>query len=163
MKKRTGSYFSLFLIIVLASNIGLLHASDVTIIDSKHYSNVFGEMRNYRIFLPAGYYDNPQKKYPVIYFLHGWSQRYFGNGPVEAVPFDKGDDNNGDNIANFVAAHDVIVVKSDGYNRDRDEEYYMRPYNIGKKSEVDRYRQFPIYYPELVNYIDETYNTIANR
>ena len=41
--------------------------------------------------------------------------------------FDKGDENKGDNIANFVAAHEVIVVKSDGYNRSPDEKYYVRP------------------------------------
>lgn len=161
--KKPGSSFCLFLLLLFATQSGFLYASDVTIIDSRHYSSVFGEMRNYRIFLPSGYFDNPQKKYPVIYFLHGWSQRYFGNGPIEAVQFEKGNDNNGDNIANFVAGHDVIVVKSDGYNRDQDEEYYVRPYNIGRKSQVDRYRQFPVYYPELVNYIDATYNTIADR
>ncbi len=161
--KRVRSYFCLFLLLLFTPQGGWVHATDVTIIDSKHYSSVFGEMRNYRIFLPSGYFANQQKKYPVIYFLHGWSQRYFGNGPIEAVPFDKGNDNNGDNIANFVAVHEVIVVKSDGYNRDQDEEYYVRPYNIGKKSQVDRYRQFPIYYPELVNFIDASYNTIPDR
>src|SRR6266487_5764437 len=75
---------------------------DVTIIDSRHYSNVFGEIRNYRIFLPPGYFDNSQKKYPVIYFLHGWSQRYFGDVGEAYASFDKDDQNNGDNIANFV-------------------------------------------------------------
>jgi S-formylglutathione hydrolase FrmB len=132
----------------------------ITIIDSKHYSNVFGEIRNYRIFLPPLYFDNAEKKYPVIYFLHGWSQRYFGDGGQEYAEFDKGNDNNGDNIANFVTAHDVIVVKSDGYNRSPDEKYYLRPYNIGP---VETFRQFPIYYPELINYIDTHYRTIADR
>jgi len=138
-------------------------AEGVTIIDSRHYSHVFGEVRNYRIFLPPGYYSNPAKKYPVIYFLHGWSQRYFGSGAYDYGRYDKGDDNKGDNIENFVATHDVIVVKSDGYNRSPGEEYYVRPYNIGKRSEVETYRQFPIYYPEFINYIDATYNTIADR
>lgn len=139
------------------------HKTDVTIIDSRHYSNVLGEMRHYRIFLPPGYHENPRRRYPVIYFLHGWSQRYFGIGPIYSVPFEEGNDNNGDNISNFVSKHDVIVVKSDGYNRNNDEEYYLRPYNIGKIKEVDTYRQFPLYYPELVSFIDETYNTIADR
>src|SRR4051794_28832183 len=100
------------------------NSQNVTIIDSKHYSNIFGEIRNYRIFLPSGYFDNVQKKYPVIYFLHGWSQRYFGSGSDEYAGFDKGNQNKGDNIANFVSAHEVIVVKSDGYNRSPGEEYY---------------------------------------
>ena len=107
--------FSLLLLFSFPTN--AQHADSVTIIDSRHYSNVFGEIRNYRIFLPPGYFDNPQKKYPVIYFLHGWSQRYFGDGGQKFDEFDKGDDNKGDNIANFVSTHPVIVVKSDGYNR----------------------------------------------
>lgn len=135
------------------------NAGGCTIIDSWHYSNVFAEARNYRIFLPSGYFSNPKKKYPVIYFLHGWSQRYFGSSDHYA-DFDKGDENKGDNIASYVSSHDVIVVKSDGYNRRVDEEYYVRPYNIGP---VETFRQFPIYFPELINYIDSHYHTIANR
>jgi hypothetical protein len=136
------------------------HADSVTIIDSRHYSNVFGEIRNYRIFLPPGYFDNPQKKYPVIYFLHGWSQRYFGDGGQKFDEFDKGGDNKGDNIAHFVSTHPVIVVKSDGYNRVPGEQYYLRPYNIDP---VETFRQFPLYYPELIDYIDTHYRTLADR
>ena len=131
----------------------------VTMIDSWHYSSIFGEIRNYRIFFPPGY-SNSSKRYPVIYFLHGWSQRYFGDAGQNLEEFDKGSDNNGDNIANFVFTHDVIVVKSDGYNRAPNEKYYLRPYNIGP---VETSRQFPIYYPELVDYIDAHYKTIADR
>lgn len=136
------------------------HADSVTILDSRHYSNVFGEMRNYRIFLPPRYFDNTKEKYPVIYFLHGWSQRYFGDGGQKFDEFDKGNENSGDNIAKFVSTHEVIVVKSDGYNRSPDEKYYLRPYNIGP---VETFRQFPIYYPELIDYIDSHYRTIADR
>ncbi|NND34506.1 MAG: hypothetical protein HKN76_18110 [Saprospiraceae bacterium] len=132
----------------------------VIIIDSRHYSHVFAEMRNFRIFLPAGYHNSPNKKYPVIYFMHGWSQRYFGSGGDSYSEYDEGSDNDGDNIANFVSQHDVIVVKSDGYNRSSDEAYYVRPYNIGP---VENYRQFPIYYPELIEHIDRTYHTIPDR
>ena len=134
-------------------------ARDATIIDAEHYSTVFGEVRHYRIFLPPSYFDNPSKSYPVIYFYHGWSQRYFGSSNNYA-DFDKGDENKGDNIANFVATHDVIVVKTDGYNRSADEKYYVRPYNIGP---VETYRQFPLYFPELVEHIDTHYHTIADR
>jgi pimeloyl-ACP methyl ester carboxylesterase len=121
---------------------------------------VFGEIRNFRVFLPPGYYDNPGKKYPVIYYYHGWSQRYFGSGPDSYSSIEKGDDNNGDNIANFVADHEVIVVKPDGYNRSPGEEYYLRPYNV---LPVETFRQFPVYFPELVSYIDASYRTLADR
>lgn len=132
---------------------------EMTIIDASHYSNVFGETRHFRVFLPPGYSENNAKRYPVIYFFHGWSQRYFGSSNPYG-DFDKGDDNGGDNIANFVSDHDVIVVKPDGYNRSPDEPYYVRPYNV---SPVETYRQFPLYFPELVKHIDMRFRTIADR
>jgi S-formylglutathione hydrolase FrmB len=135
-------------------------SQEATIIDSRHYSNVFGEIRNFRIFLPKGYTADQKKRYPVIYFFHGWGQRYFGEGSDEYAGYDKGTQNKGDNIANYVSKHDVIVVKADGYNRRSTEEYYRRPYNV---LPVETYRQFPIYFPELVNYIDGHYRTIADR
>jgi len=135
------------------------HAQKLTIIDSVHYSNTFGEIRNYRIFLPAGY-NKTNKKYPVIYFLHGWGQRYFGEGAYRYAGYDSANDNKGDNIGNYVATHNVIVVKADGYNRSTTESYYPRPYNIGP---VETYRQFPLYIHELITYIDQHYRTIPDR
>ena len=152
------SFTTLFLLPVLACTTSFPQAKEVTIIDSRHYSQIMGEIRNYRIFLPPGYDDHPEKRYPVIYFYHGWSQRYFG--PTMGSGFDRGEDNGGDNIANYVSGHDVIVVKPDGYNRSPDEEYYLRPYNV---SPVETHRQFPIYFPELVDHIDACYRTIADR
>jgi poly(3-hydroxybutyrate) depolymerase len=158
--KHKAIFNCFFLLLLLPASVNAQHADSVTIVDSRHYSNVFGETRNYRIFLPPGYFDNPQKKYPVIYFLHGWSQRYFGDGGQKFDEFDKGADNKGDNIGNFVSTHQVIVVKSDGYNREPDEKYYLRPYNIDP---VETFRQFPIYYPELIDHIDTHYRTLADR
>lgn len=148
------------IILFLFFNISNSSANTDTIIDSRHYSNAMGEIRNFRIFLPPGYAKNLQKRYPVIYFFHGWGQRYFGEGAEEYAGYDKGEQNKGDNIDNYVKKHDVIVVKADGYNRREDEEYYRRPYNV---LPVETYRQFPIYFPELVSYIDARYRTIATR
>jgi len=155
---KTFTYF--FFLLMLVCGKGFAQTDEVTIIDSEHYSNVFGEIRNYRIFLPPGYFHKPRKRYPVIFYYHGWSQRYFGSTSHTSKGIDKGTDNDGDNIANFVENHDVIVVKPDGYNRNPEDEYYLRPYNV---SPVETNRQFPIYFPELVEYIDASYNTIADR
>ncbi len=128
--------------------------------DCTHYSQVFDESRHYRIFLPPDY-QTSGKQYPVIYWFHGFSERY--NRPVvgeEHSNYDVGTDYGGDNIANFVATHDVIVVKWDGYNPRTPGENYLRPYNIGP---VETYRQFPLYFPELVHYIDAFYRTIPDR
>src|SRR5690242_12343434 len=100
MNKKIRSAVVFFQIITLTFHTNAQNTTGVTIIDSEHYSDVFGEIRNYRIFLPPHYFDSAEKKYAVIYFLHGWSQRYFGDGGQEYAEFDKGNDNNGDNIAN---------------------------------------------------------------
>ena len=135
-----------------------LLAGNVTIIDSRHYSHVMGENRNFRIFLPPGYYDDPLERYPVIYFYHGWSQRYFGGTSTPGA--EEGFLTDVEKIAGFVALNDVIVVRPDGYNRSPGEPYNLRPYNIGP---VENHRQFPLYFPELVNFIDENYNTLPDR
>tara|TARA_R110002050_G_scaffold300778_1_gene472552 strand:+ start:32912 stop:35137 length:2226 start_codon:yes stop_codon:yes gene_type:complete len=146
-----------YLVVLLFFSIQVF-SQKVTILDKTHYSIFFGEIRNYRIFLPPGYDISSSNKYPVIYFYHGWSQRYFGS--INDFKADEGYSNEGDNIANFVAANEVIVVKPDGYNRQPFEEYYLRPYNIGP---VETHRQFPLYFPELVEHIDTNFRTIADR
>src|SRR5271157_4168951 len=75
--------------------------------DRTHDSQVFGEPRKYRIFLPADYATST-KRYPVVYYFHGHSDRYTlekYDGGLDTLP----------KIAAFVAMHDVIVVAADGY------------------------------------------------
>src|SRR5258708_7944639 len=51
--------------------------------DLTHYSKVFGQNRWYRLYLPAGYKGaaagnkGTSRRYPVIYFFHGWGGRHF--------------------------------------------------------------------------------------
>jgi pimeloyl-ACP methyl ester carboxylesterase len=135
-------------------------AAEALVIDRSHFSNVFNEERHYRIFLPSDY-GTSGKRYPVIYWFHGFSERY--NKPVQERPernYDKGTDYNGDTLAAYVSRHDLIIVKWDGYNPRTPEEAYKRPYNI---SPVETNRQFPLYFPELVQYIDSNYRTLADR
>jgi pimeloyl-ACP methyl ester carboxylesterase len=132
-------------------------SAQTLILDRTHFSQVFHETRHYRIFLPSGY-EATSKRYPVIYWFHGFGERY-NKGPA-GKEYDQGNDYQGDNLANFVAKNDVIVVKWDGYNPRTPNEDDPRPYNIGP---VETDRQFPLYFPELVAYIDANYRTIADR
>ena len=99
-----------------------------------------GRLATFRLFLP-GDYGTSGKRYPVIYWFHGYSERY--NQPVKDPPnrnYDTGDDYWGDTIGAYVSAHDVIVAKLDGYNPRTRDEKYPRPWNIGP---VETDRQFP--------------------
>lgn len=136
-----------------------LYGADATIQDRVQFSQVLGETRNFRIFLPPDYASSG-KHYPVIYWFHGWGERF--NKPVDDPhrDYDSGPDYGGDTIAAFVGAHDLIVVKLDGFNPRFDGDNYRRPYNI---SPVETNRQFPLYFPELVDFIDANYRTIPDR
>jgi hypothetical protein len=132
--------------------------TEARVLDLKHYSRVFGEDRNFRVFLPPDYDRAQQKRYPVIYFFHGHSERH-NQPPRNRSGYDSGEEYGGDNIAGFVGSHDVIVVKWDGYNPRTPGEDYPRPYNIRPET----HRQFPLYFPELVRHIDSNFRTIADR
>ena len=134
-----------------------LWSGDAIVLDAAHESRIFHETRHYRIFLPPAY-ESSAKRYPVIYWFHGYGERY-NKGPANKE-YDRGDDYGGDNIAGFVCDHDVIVIKLDGANPRAAKEDYPRPYNIGP---VETDRQFPLYFPEFVAFIDANYRTIADR
>ncbi|NWG14754.1 MAG: hypothetical protein HXY20_14610 [Acidobacteria bacterium] len=121
--------------------------------DRSHFSEVFGEMRNYRIFLPPGY-EAGAKAYPVIYYFHGHSDRYtlerYDDG-ADTVP----------KIMDFVAGNDVIVVSVDGYvARDYAGFYGGRPWDVDAGGgDMD----FGLYFRELVRHVDGTYRTLTDR
>jgi poly(3-hydroxybutyrate) depolymerase len=58
-------------------------AAQPIMLDQTHESQVSGETRHYRIFLPPDY-ETSGKRYPVIYWFHGWSER--NNNPVARDP-----------------------------------------------------------------------------
>ena len=152
----------LFLLTICFSAYSQVRGSkkQVKIIDEYHYSESFADNRSYRIFLPPDYEESSSKKYPVIYFFHGWAQRYFGSVGKAYSAYDQGEDNDGDNFEKFVSENDVIIVKIDGQNQFPSEPYGLSPYNT---SVVTTFRQFPYYFKELVQYIDSRYRTIADR
>jgi pimeloyl-ACP methyl ester carboxylesterase len=121
--------------------------------DRTHFSRVLGENRNYRIFLPRDY-EASNKRYPVIYYFHGHSDRYtlerYDNG-TDTVP----------KIAGWVAGHQVIVVAVDGYvARDCTGFYGGSPWDV--RLEGGDY-DFGAYFQELAAHIDTTYRTLPGR
>lgn len=140
-----------FLYLLLA--FGLLADAAQPYSDHRHVSKVFGESRNYRIFLPANY-SVSGKRYPVIYYFHGHSDRYtlekYDDG-LDTVP----------KIAAFVAIHDVIVVAADGYiAKDYTGFYGGSPYDV--RVEGGQF-DYGAYFLELVEHIDSTWRTRTGR
>ncbi|MBT3266428.1 hypothetical protein HN371_04695 [Candidatus Poribacteria bacterium] len=144
-------------------------AGEAVIQDRSRHSDVFGEERNYRVFLPPTYATDVDHRFPVIYFFHGYGGRY--NGPEYGEPSASAesryyDEWNGDiersgpdprdNIATYVSENDVIVVKWDGYVAAQ----YPRPYDVGP---VKDDLHFVDEFPDLVAHIDAEYRTIPTR
>ncbi|WPP52942.1 alpha/beta hydrolase [Catalinimonas niigatensis] len=167
-----SSFLSLSLcLLLLSGQLSRAQSSEAKVIikDTTHFSEVFDESRHYRLILPPDYYEHPNRKYPVIYFFHGYGGRY--NGPAdgersvsaEARYYDEFNGNIArtgpdslDNFAAYVSKHDVIVAKWDGYVANQ----YPRPYDIGPVKED---KQFIDYFPEFVRYVDAHYRTIPSR
>lgn len=130
-----------------------LASADRPFYDRTHFSKVFGEERNYRLLLPPDY-ESSIKRYPVIYYFHGHSDRY------TLEKYDDGKDTV-PKMADFVANHDVIVVSVDGYvARNYTGFYGGTPWDIMREGgDYD----FGEYFKELVAHIDSTYRTLTDR
>jgi enterochelin esterase-like enzyme len=121
--------------------------------DRTHASKVFGEDRRYRILLPPAY-ESSGKRYPVIYYFHGHSDRYtverYDNG-TDTIP----------KMAAWVAKNDAIVVCVDGYvARDYTGFYGGSPWDV---LEPGGDYDFGEYFLELVAHIDSSYRTLTGR
>ncbi len=101
-------------------------APSPTVQDLTHFSQVLGSTRTYRVLLPPSYAGTP-KRLPVIYWFYG---------------YEKPSEERDRQLAAWVAAHNVIVVK------------------LGP---ADTTGEFPLYFPELVDHIDRTLRTAADR
>ena len=149
--------------------------------DVSFYSEAFQTERLYRIYLPENYKQNTDKRYPVIYYFHGFGGRYKWDA------YDLKDDiNYPDNgrkkppfvmeWKNYVENNEVIIVTWDGYEpnlnegkRFRDGIKYgnCKPYDFIRAHDMgkDGYWgwDYRIYFRELVNNVDKQFRTIADR
>jgi enterochelin esterase-like enzyme len=117
--------------------------------DLSHTSKVFGREKKYRLYLPAGY-DRGDKRYPVVYYFHGWGGRYFKDDNAR-IAYEK--------LAPLVDKLQLILVMWDG-NITEDN---PRPYNVGNHGDIKDQVQMKDYFPELVSHIDSSYRTLTER
>ena len=121
--------------------------------DRTHDSKIFGQPRHYRLFLPDDYASGT-RRYPVIYYFHGHSDRYtleLYDGGKDTAP----------RISAFAAKHGVIVVAVDGYVAEHYSGFYGgAPWDLMRDG--GRY-DFGQYFLELAAHIDATLRTIPDR
>lgn len=108
--------------------------------------------RHVSIYLPASYHSDPTKRYPVVYFLHGYTDddaKFYGFKkhwmalpPVLDTVFAKD------------KAREMIVVTPDAYTRFQGSMY-------SNSVTTGNWEDFIA--EELVNHIDSQYRTIAKR
>ncbi len=121
--------------------------------DLTYPSRVFNESRHCRVILPPDY-ETSGKAYPVIYFFHGYSDRYTlesYDGGTDFIP----------KMVDYVHHHDVIVVLVDGYVARSYKGFYGGdPWDV----RIDGGDwDFGANFKELVAFIDGKFRTLTDR
>ncbi|KPL69362.1 hypothetical protein SZ64_15345 [Erythrobacter sp. SG61-1L] len=102
--------------------------------------------RTVYVVTPPGYDQHPEKRYPVVYFLHG----YFVEPKAYADLFDLGEALTGA----AGAGNEVIFVMPDGFSKHRGSFYSNSP-------TTGNYEDFVAH--DLVEWVDGHYRTLARR
>ena len=119
--------------------------------DHEHYSEVMGQSKHYRVYLPPDYY-NSDMHYPVIYWMHGHGGTYTMTKYHEQ--WDR-----------YIDTHNVILVipnprNPNGSTYDYSLVFDNRTYE-GTPAHNDKI--FSKYFPELVLEVDKRFRTIPDR
>ncbi len=150
--------------------------------DEHFFSKSFQTERWYRIYLPEGYDTHPEKRYPVIYYFHGWGGRYKWDSYTLKEDPDYPENGRKEppfvmEWSNYVKDHEVIIVTWDGYEPNLHKGLYERegityggtsPYDYVRAHETAEDNQhwgwdYRKYFRDLVAHIDSTYHTVADR
>jgi S-formylglutathione hydrolase FrmB len=141
MKK--GVKVSLFLLVLSAAIFAQAPAADAklpaNVSEAKLDSKLMGRTMPYRIILPQSYKSSKQKRYPVIYLLHG----LFGSNENWTTLT---------KLPSYAKDHEFIIVNPEGENG---------WYTDSVSKPADRFESYII--KELIPEIDAKYRTIAAR
>lgn len=117
------------------------------------------EQRRMTVYTPAGYEDNPTRRYPVLYLLHGaggdenaWSEL----GRAQHIL---------DNLIAQGKAEPMIVVMPNGNGAQKavPGEYENSMYKPSFMNPRTMEGSIEVAFPDLVNWIDNHYRTLADK
>lgn len=132
----------LFIILVGALGVYYYYAQSAVRVETIQFqSALVGRVLPFSVVLPAGYglITSRAKRYPVIYFLHGWGGRY-----------DSWLANT--SLARYASEHQLIVVTPEGANN---------WWTDGAGGASDKFESYIL--QELIPEVDRRFRTIANR
>lgn len=119
-------------------------------VNNEIFSRQLGETRNYRVYLPRGYRQHTDRRYPVLYVQDGqniFEEGEFGSWRAKRVL---------DRVISRGQVKELIVVAIDsGHNRFQD---YVPPEDGGQ---ADAYARFLV--QELKPHIDREFRTLPGR
>lgn len=119
-----------------------------TIMEMEFYSEVLGEFRSVKIYLPEGYDFSGTERYPVVYFLHGSNPNgyapYWGTLPGLL-----------DDLIGTATINPIILVTPDGRGGPYRGSYFINSDLYG------RYEDYTVY--EVIDFIDRTFLTVSDR
>jgi S-formylglutathione hydrolase FrmB len=136
-------------------------------IETKSFASAaLGVEKDYVVYLPAGYDDDPTRRYPVFYYLHGLT----GDETMWAVQGALSD------AANQLALQAIVIMPDgdDGFYADAATDYdYEACLEDGapllfpdapKHKTCVKHRKYETYIvDDLIGHVDATYRTIASR
>ncbi len=148
--------------------------------DVTFYSDAFQTERSYRVYLPLNYDQDPDQRYPVIYYFHGFGGRYkwSGHDPEDDIYYPGNGRKEPPYVMEwkeYVEDHQVIIVTWDGYepnlhpgkkHREGIDYSGSKPYDfIRAHDKADKHWgwDFRVHYRELVKHVDQNFRTIADR
>jgi enterochelin esterase-like enzyme len=120
--------------------------------ESTMQSKLLGRKKPYLVYLPAGYDANPDKKYPVLYLLHGASDTHTAwrdKGVMQVIA--------DEHIASGLA-HEMIIVMPDARGEGEN--------NTGKNMGYFNQPGWPYedhFFSEFIPYIEKTYRIIGDK
>jgi enterochelin esterase-like enzyme len=127
----------------------------ITRVDTKFRSVILGEDQRILIYLPPGYSNQTQRRYPVLYMLHG----YGGFTLQNTTEWEQwGLKDTAEKLMNDGLCQPLIIVQPFGYMADGQPTYF---FNHGPGTDGKRWGDYV--WQDVVRYVDINYRTISRR
>jgi putative tributyrin esterase len=103
--------------------------------------NSIGRKMKYNVVLPVSYESSPDRRYPVLYLLHGYTSNYTAWARL--------------GVPKFAKEYDLIIVMPDAGNS------WYANWAESRDDQKNRWEDYMI--KDLVGHVDATYRTVAAR